>query len=263
MPRVRDRFWLWGHEPGSHDKSWSLPMASRITPVEAAFYMGLPNVIMVRYGGEPLPMDRPSILPFRSLREVVWSVVGAGGSHHSDETARVLQLPEQFPNVTGVIMDDFFRQGEGDRDVATLSLAELISLRNRMSISGCKLQLWVVLYDHQLDLPVWEHLELCDKVTFWTWEAQNLSDLESNFARMESLVPDGCGKVLGCYMWDYGKKQPMPVASMQRQCEVGLEWLRQGRIEGMIFLASCICDLELETVEWTRRWIAEVGDVGL
>ena len=37
------------------------------------------------------------------------------------------------------------------------------------------------------------------------------------------------------------------------------KWLRQGRIEGMIFLASCICDLELEAVEWTRRWIAEVG----
>jgi len=36
--------------------------------------------------------------------------------------------------------------------------------------------------------------------------------------------------------------------------------LREGAIDGMIFLASCICDLELETVEWTRRWIQEVGD---
>ena len=43
----------------------------------------------------------------------------------------------------------------------------------------------------------------------------------------------------------------------------GLEWLRQGRIEGMVFLASCICDMGLETVEWTRQWIAEVGDTPL
>ena len=43
-------------------------------------------------------------------------------------------------------------------------------------------------------------------------------------------------------------------------CELGLRWLREGRIEGMIFLASCICDLGIETVEWTRAWIAEVGE---
>jgi hypothetical protein len=28
----------------------------------------------------------------------------------------------------------------------------------------------------------------------------------------------------------------------------------------MIFLASCLCDLELEAVEWTRDWIAKVGE---
>jgi hypothetical protein len=39
--------------------------------------------------------------------------------------------------------------------------------------------------------------------------------------------------------------------------------LREGKIEGMIFLASNICDLDLETVEWTRRWIADVGDQSL
>ena len=28
----------------------------------------------------------------------------------------------------------------------------------------------------------------------------------------------------------------------------------------MIFLATNICDLGLEAVEWTRQWIAQVGD---
>ena len=74
---------------------------------------------------------------------------------------------------------------------------------------------------------------------------------------MERLAPQ-CGRALGCYLWDYGKKKPMPLDLMQHQCEMGLEWLKKGRIEGMIFLASCICDLELEAVEWTRNWIAKV-----
>lgn len=86
-----------------------------------------------------------------------------------------------------------------------------------------------------------------------------LSELEENFERVEHLAPS-CRKVLGCYMWDYGNRKPMPISLMERQCQIGLQWLRDGRIDGMIFLASCICDLELETVEWTRRWIREVGD---
>jgi hypothetical protein len=61
-------------------------------------------------------------------------------------------------------------------------------------------------------------------------------------------------------MWDHGDGKPMSVTSMQKQCQLGLRWLTQGRIQGMIFLASCICDLELETVEWARNWIREVGD---
>ncbi|MBT3272291.1 MAG: hypothetical protein HN368_03985, partial [Spirochaetales bacterium] len=66
---------------------------------------------------------------------------------------------------------------------------------------------------------------------------------------------------LGCYMWDFGgTKGPLPVSSMKYQCDLGREWLEEGRITDMIFLGTNICDLGLETVEWTRNWIAEVGN---
>ncbi len=51
----------------------------------------------------------------------------------------------------------------------------------------------------------------------------------------------------------------MTVTQMEHQCSLGLRWLHEGAIEGIIFLASCICDLELEAVEWTRQWRQEVG----
>ena len=101
-----------------------------------------------------------------------------------------------------------------------------------------------------------------DRLWIWGHEAGS-HDTHWNTPRPSRMTPaEGafCGKILGCYMWDYGRKQPMPLERMQYQCETGLRWLQEGRIEGMIFLASCICDLELETVEWTRRWIAAVGD---
>ena len=77
--------------------------------------------------------------------------------------------------------------------------------------------------------------------------------------RVERLAPS-IRKVLGCYMWDYGENKPMPVSFMEKQCQLGQRWLDEGRINGMIFLASCICDYGLEAVEWTRAWIRKAGD---
>lgn len=64
---------------------------------------------------------------------------------------------------------------------------------------------------------------------------------------------------LGCYMWDLEPRAPMPLDRFQRQCELGLKWLEEGRIAGMVFLASRYCDLQLETVASLRVWINEVG----
>ncbi len=257
---VKDKFWLWGHDAGAHNDSWGLPKPSRITPTEAAFYLGVPNLIMVRYSGRPpLPFDQYAV-PFRSLKRVVWSVVGASGETDAKERAHVLELVAHHPNIAGIMMDDFFvseKTAQGG-PLAALSVGQLRELRIRLSVGGRRLDLWAVLYEHQLDEPLATYLGLLDKVSFWTWDSDKLKDLKENLERLERLASQ-CGRVLGCYLWDYGKKKPMPLDLMQHQCEMGLEWLKKGRIEGMLFLASCICDLELEAVEWTRNWIAKVG----
>ena len=259
MEKIRDRFWLWGHDAGSHDEGWNIPGESRVTPVEAAFYLSIPNIIMVRYNEASMPVSVQYSVPFRPLKQVVWSIVGGGGYTDHSDREQVIELARDLPNMTGVMMDDFFGDSEEESSIGTLSLDELRYVRDLLGAAPRKLGLWVVLYDHQLHLPVKRHLDLCDKVAFWTWEAKELQKLEENFDVVESVAPS-CGKLLGCYMWDYGKKRPMPVDLMKRQCETGLRWLREGRIEGMVFLASCICDLDLETVEWTRRWVVEEGD---
>ena len=261
MSTVRERLWIWGHEAGAHNHAWGLPRLSRITPVEAALYMGVPNVNLVRYENEPAPPYAQYALPFKALKGVVWSIVGAAGMTGAEERRAALELRDHLPNMSGVMMDDFFRNAApGTPDgLAVLSVEELRQVRQQLATDGRRLDLWVVLYDHQLALPAGEHLAQCDKVSLWTWKAADLKDLEKNMARAEQLAP-AAGKVLGLYMWDYGQGKPMPVELMQRQCALGLDWLRAGRIEGMILLASCICDLELETVEWTRAWVERVGE---
>jgi len=253
---VRDKFWIWGHEAGSHNTGWELPKPSRMTPAEGAFYLGVPNIILVRYDGKPTPPFEQYALALSPLKRVVWSIVGAGGQTQSQEVSLVRNLAARFPNFCGVMMDDFFRGGE---EIAVHTVDELKNIQKNLTVADRKLDLWVVLYDHQLSYPVGDHLAQCDVVTFWTWHSEMLNALEENFERVERLAPS-CRKVLGCYMWDYGNRKPMPISLMECQCQLGLQWLRDGRIDGMIFLASCICDLELETVEWTKRWIQKVGD---
>ena len=262
MDTVRDRLWLWGHEAGSHKGQFGLPGTSQITPGAAARYLGIPNVVMVAFGGRPEPPLAPHAAPMRSLSRLVWSIVGDSSSTRNDDRPdleEVMALAAECPNLTGAIMDDFFHRPDEQGRVARYAVEQVAGFRRRLHAARPSLDLWVVLYAHDLGLPVSEHLAESDVVTFWTWRSEHLADLESNFARAEALAP-GVRKVLGCYMWDYGAQQPMPVERMACQCETGRQWLQEGRIEGMILLASCICDLGLESVAWARRWIAEVGD---
>ena len=251
---VRDRIWLWSVFAGG-DNKYGLPKPSRMTPAEAAYYLDIPNLFFIRSGGNPpLEMFNQYAVSFRPLKRVIWSLVGAGGKTAEDERKLALKLPHRFPNITGFIMDDFFhRDGSG-----ALSPEELKELRKDLVIDGRKRDLYVVVYTHMMHLPLSEHLEHCDKITLWTWNSNDLKDLKQNFERLEKMAPRH-GKLLGLYMWDYGNKRPMPPERMKRQCELGLKWLKEKRLEGMIFLANTVCDLELESVEWTRRWIARVG----
>jgi len=259
MATVRDRLWIWGHEAGSHSRrptghDWGDLGPSRITPAEAACYMGIPNCVMVVYGNKPEPPFDQYALAMSPLDRVVWSVMGDAGSTRNDkqsDLAAVLDVAAKHPNVVGAIMDDFYR---GTR--ARYSVEQLSAIQQPLHAAG--LDLWVVLYYNQLDQPVQEHLALCDVVTFWTMPGKELVNLEGNFAKLLSITK-GKRRVLGCYMYNYGEQKPMDLALMEHQCGLGLRWLKEGKIEGIIFLASCICDLKQEAVEWTREWIGRVG----
>jgi len=250
--KVRDRLWLWGHDRGIQNKRWGLQEESSITPADACRNMSIENLIMVREFGKPEPPYEPYMESFKTLKNVVWSLVGAGGTFQEGELERIVELKRKYPNLTGAMMDDFFGHEKG-------AVFAPQAIRNtRETLHSHNLNLWVVLYQHQLNLDVASHLKECDTATFWTWKAEDLNNLEENFEKFVAIAPS-VRRILGCYMWDYGNSKPMPVSLMEKQCNLGLQWLKEGRVDGMIFLASCICDLNIDAVNWTRRWISTAG----
>jgi hypothetical protein len=259
---VRDRFWVFCCAPNTDFRS--LQRRSVMSPAEAAYYLDVPNLIMVQssageaqYGRLDAPFE-PYALALRPLRRLSWSVVGSGGFTDPAETAAVLELARRTPNLTAIMLDDFFKV-KGSPERAVLSVDEVRDLRRRMDQTGKRLDLQVTYYyRHFLDLPLTDYLELVDVVTLWG-SAADLPHLDETLAWVEERLP-GKRLMLGCYLFDFGAREPLPVALAEHQCETGLRWLHAGRIEGMIFLANTVADFGFPSVEWTRDWIAAVGD---
>ena len=274
---VRDRLWVFCN-PVNADYEY-VRKRSVMTPLEGAIYLGVPNMIMVnqypeRHGGTVLQPDQegwykpweppfePYAFPLRMQKRVVWSIVDAGGVTKNWEREQVMAMARRTPNFVGVFMDDFFRE-DPDPKLASLTLEELQAVQRDLKGSGKKLDLYVTFYTQMLNRPVAEYLKLIDVVTFWTGETAELADLDKNLTRLEKLAPKS-RIMLGCYTAEYDKHRtpmwlPLPVPAMQHQCEVGLKWLREGRIEGIIIYGNFI-DLDWDAMKWVRNWIQNVGD---
>lgn len=272
---VRDRIWIFAN-PVNADYNF-VRKRSVMTPLEACVYMGAPNLLMVnqyprkdnveRFGEEGRykafePPYEQYAYSLKVLKRVVWSIVGASGITREEERRQVLQLARTTPNITGLFMDDFFTDRKSGK-LASLTLNQIRDVQAQLKRSDKKLDLYVTLYTRQMDPAIREYLSLIDVVTLWTWETAELANLETNLGKLEKLAPKS-RKLLGCYTSDYDPQRTpwwtaLPVAIMRKQCETGLKWLRQGRIDGIIIYGTAM-DLGWESVDWAREWIQKVGD---
>ncbi len=144
---------------------------------------------------------------------------------------------------------------------AALDPAQLRALRER-KVGGRRLPIMAVIYTLQVKPQARAHLAEVDEVCLWTWRPDGLARLEANLAALEKIVPDK-RLYLGCYMYDFLESKPLSVDAMRQQMEAGYRWLKAGRIQGIIVLATPNVDVGLDAVEWTRQWIAAHGDEAL
>ncbi len=258
MKCLKDNLWLWGQSPGSHHKEghYKLPGVNRMTPAEGCDFFGIPNCCRVVMASSPRPPFDGESRQMAHLNQVVWSIIGSGGSvcnnTEQGDLDEVIRQARMFPNVTGAVLDDFLNPVR----MELFPPEKVTELRNRLNAeTGRDLDLWVVWYEHQLDAPVKPFLDVCDVITFWTWYGYNLSKLEENLDRMLAMTP-GKRHLAGCYMWDYGQACPLNAELMEHQLNVYLKYFMAGKLEGIVFCSNCIADIGIPEVEQTRRWIA-------
>jgi hypothetical protein len=293
---ARDRLWIFTIYGGGNNREWQSkhhiedysPGGSRMTPAEGAFWLGVPNLLFIRAKDiPPLPSAEPGrrrtsfeqyAMSFAPLDRVVWSVVGGGGHGGMNEVPPVLDLAKKFPNITGVYLDDFIVKAKVQPDghklgQPALRVEELKQAREQMKAAGRPLEIWATLYTHEINParklaePVFQACEPSlatffdqfDVLTLWTWNSEEIPELEANLAALEKLAPKNARIALGLYLWDFHNRKPVPVELMKHQCDVGLKWLKEGRVSDLIFLANTMLDVGMPSAEFARDWVKKNG----
>ncbi len=265
---LRDGLWMWGHETDTIQGHYNIPKGRSISQSEAVAWLGIPNDCVTRYQGKPVPPFDDFIKQFAKTKRVAWSVIDGAPQPYPEKKRAAFELVDKMPNLTSIFLDDFFKgdaipfkNPEGKLEAAAhLTVAELKTLHDEIKALKRPVDLTMVLYSNQIRPELKSHFDEVDVVSFWTWNANDLEGLEKNFTAYRKVEPKK-RTLLGIYMWDFGNGKPITIEAMEHQCSFGRKMFQEGQIEGMVFHCTPLCGLDLDSVKWSKQWIADNASV--
>lgn len=300
---VRDHLWLFGY-PTDGDAGYlenaGYRGGSRMTPVEGAHWLGVPNLLFITQNHNrpkamwfeskwkaKTTMDQWAI-SFESMKGVNWAAVGSSGGGGLKTVPDIVTLAKAYPNFTGIYLDDFINDPTKRADGTligkpAMSLADLKSMRGQLAKVGRPMEIWTTIYTREFDRqhkeftdcepPLTEFMKDFDVLVLWTWQSDELRDLEQSLAKLEAVKPKTTRIALGIYLWDYtgvdeAKKadptyrwgKPVPLDLMEHQCSLGLKWLKEGRVCDLVILGNSHLDIGIPSAPWMREWVKKHGD---
>jgi len=279
--KLRDALWLFGvpaHENDSHVGAWrcrrsaddpnNFPRSgSSMTPAEAAFFLGIPNMIMISSDSIPTPFTEYAdkyLHSFVPMDRVLWSSTGSGGYRDGREEDYVIARHEAYPNLCGCYLDDplmqFHQYPEAQR--TQLAKAFVSEIRRKMDSCSRPMDIVVTWYPHVAASDDSEVYEDVDGIAIYTWNATDLDKLDEVMSIAKAKFP-GKQIYLGNYLFDFARLCPLSIEEMAYQCEKGKQWLLDGTIAGMTFVTNGVMAPGMQIDLWLRDWIRENGDIEL
>jgi hypothetical protein len=300
---VRDHLWIFACPPGGdaeYLENAGYRGGSRMTPVEGAHWLGVPNLLFVTQDH-----TRPNALwtenkwkakttmeqwaiSFESMKRVNWSAVGSSGGGGLQTVPDIVSIAKSYPNFTGIYLDDFVKDRHKRPDGTSagkpaMTEEQLKSMREKLSKVPRPMDVWTTIYAYDLDPkhpeythcdpPLVDSLKYFDVIVLWTWKSADLQDLEKNLERIEAMKPKNTRVALGIYLWDYtgideAKKsdptyrfgKPVPNELMEYQCNLGLKWLKEGRVCDLVVLGNTHLDIGCTSAPWMRDWVKAHGE---
>ena len=255
---IGDRLWMWGHHAMSFasmkgsNEDYNLPYDRRIDMADACKAMGIPGCFVVRWRNLPAKADLPEYMKqFAGTKRIGFSITDSAKESFEEKVRLGLEFADRMPNLTTLIMDDYFSHGGKLQQAG----AELLRLHDKLAMRGMKLG--VVLYSdaNGVKSEFREVLDICDEVTFWFWNGKNVGGIEAQVAKLRAMIGPDKPVLLGQYMWDFGGKKPMPASAMENQLAQTSRLLARREISGVIFHCTPLVDMNLAAVDVSRKWI--------
>jgi len=266
---LRDRLWMWGHDSGDYDgpkREYNIPLSAPMSMAEGIKSMGIPNVCVIRRG-TPNEEYRKQ---FKDVKRIAWNLaMGSNQSYYAIKDY-VFGLRDTMPNLTGYYLDDFFcfgdkpefdKNSETEPAPAALSMDEMKQLHEETIAYKRRLDLAIVLYTHQLCPSIKPIMKYVDLVSLWIWSGSDIQKIDDNFRKYRSFVPDK-PTLLGIYMWDFGGKKELSKDFMVKQLDYAYKLYKEGKVEGLIFHCTPLCNKCLAAVDYASEWIAKYGKEG-
>lgn len=258
---LRDRFWLWGHPEGCYNNNvgdFGNLLDSRMTPMEGCLYLGINKTFMVPVG---LEVNRRQYnKSFKTLNEVAWECYTAGKEPELIEP--LIQDAGDFSNITGVVFDDFVRDGQ----YKEIPLQNLWDIRERLHNNDIRsLNMWMVLYtyefglDPEKDEEFKRYIDPFDGIIMWTWKECDVPLIPEKFEIFKKLTPNH-HRMFGCYLYNFGESKQATGDAVKWQLDWYREKILAGEAEGVVLHTNTMADLDYEAYDAALEWMALHGD---
>ncbi len=257
--KLSDRIWIWGHPEDSFNEFLKAPPAVEVTPAQGMRYLGAKNVFYVPFGH---PMDLIRYSKDLEGASRTGLSVERWGDIHSDPLEKTFGLAGNFKNIDRMVYDDFFNNGPLPHIKCwnEYSIPDLVKDREKIHNAG--LEMWVVLYQHQLDMEIDRHLQVFDGVSFWFWNEPSKEDYHQYSAKFLEKTA-GKKHLIGCYLYNFGLEKEAAPELVKYQMDHNLELVKQGELEGIVLHNNALGGYGFAAYKEAKKWMDLHADMVL
>ncbi len=247
-----ERFWIWGHPVNSCQEAAKTTREMSMPPAESARYFGVKNVFYVPWGHD---MDIEAYSKDLDGIEKTGLSVETWGKPDADRLEETFKLVPLFPNLNRLVFDDFFNDLSSHIPTwKELPIEKLLAVRDRIHADG--LEMWVVLYQHQLDMDIQKHLDVFDGVSFWFWSEPTKEEYQK-YSQIFLDKTKGKRRLIGCYLYDFGRLQEAHPELVRYQLDENKKKIAAGEIEGVVLHNNNFGGLGYSAYEEAKKWMDE------
>lgn len=256
---LRQHFWVFGHPVNSLYRDHYNVSESTLSAVDSLPYFGATNLFLVPMW---VQVDKDHEMELaKHVPKVCWSINSA--ARNPQNVTELVELAKKYPNICSGIFDDFFSTGNPYNNYLNYTVESVRAFREELHAAG--LEMWVVLYSHELDELETEVLEKFipefDGVTFWFWKEQAVIDGFDDHVERFLQLSQGKRKMIGCYLHDFGGEKLANPDVIISQLDKERVMLKNGDIDAVILHTNAVVT---EKSEWimdrVRAWMQQHGD---